>query len=67
MDPARDAKEKAKTMNAYWIPGVNNNGTYGRWAFAEFKEIFEMEADFAAKVEEQFKSMVDRAGQDEQE
>jgi len=62
-----DAKEKAKTMNAYWIPGVNNNGTYGRWAFAEFKEIFEMEADFAAKVEEQFKSMVDRAGQDEQE
>jgi type III restriction enzyme len=31
-----DAKEKKATMETYWMPGVNNNGQYGRWAFAEF-------------------------------
>jgi Arc/MetJ family transcription regulator len=25
-----DAKDKASTMNTYWVPGVNNLGTYGR-------------------------------------
>ena len=30
-----DAKEKKSTMDAYWVPGVNNLGAYGRWAFAE--------------------------------
>ena len=28
-----DAKEKADTMNKYWVPGVNALGTYGRWDF----------------------------------
>jgi type III restriction enzyme len=41
-----DAKEKANTMRAYWVPGVNNLGKYGRWAFAEFTEVFEIEAEF---------------------
>jgi hypothetical protein len=26
------------------VPGVNNLGKYGRWAFAEFTEVFEIEA-----------------------
>ena len=34
-----DAKEKKSTMEKYWIPGVNNNGHYGRWAFAELMEV----------------------------
>ena len=29
-----------------WVPGVNNLGTYGRWAFAEFTDVFEIEAAF---------------------
>src|SRR5690606_8453765 len=33
-----DAKEKKQTMETYWVPGVNNLGTYGRWAFAELTE-----------------------------
>src|SRR5690606_17036631 len=33
-----DAKEKKAAMETYWIPGVNNSGQYGRWAFAEFRE-----------------------------
>lgn len=38
-----DAKEKKTTMETYWIPGVNNLGQFGRWAFAEFTEVFRIE------------------------
>ncbi|MCL4205014.1 MAG: DEAD/DEAH box helicase family protein [Pirellulaceae bacterium] len=56
-----DAKDKKATMDTYWIPGVNNLGTYGRWAFAEFTDVYQIEADFKAKVEKQFDAMVDQA------
>jgi len=45
-----DAKAKASTMKSYWVPGVNNLGTHGRWAFAELIEINAMRADFAEAV-----------------
>ncbi len=54
-----DAKEKKATMDTYWVPGVNHLGTYGRWAFAEFTEVYQIEADFAAKVESAFKQMIE--------
>ncbi len=41
-----DAKDKKNTMDTYWIPGVNNSGAYGRWAFAEFTEVYEVESGF---------------------
>jgi type III restriction enzyme len=53
-----DAKEKKATMQTYWVPGVNHLGTYGRWAFAEFTEVYQMEADFKAKVEGEFDKMI---------
>jgi type III restriction enzyme len=53
------AKEKKSTMETYWVPGVNNNGQYGRWAFAEFTEAYQIEANFAAKVESEFNKMID--------
>jgi type III restriction enzyme len=53
-----DAKDKKLTMETYWIPGVNNLGLYGRWAFAEFTEVYRIEADFEAKVEAQFDKMI---------
>ena len=56
-----DAKEKKSTMETYWVPGVNNLSKHGRWAFVEFCDLYEIEADFAAKVESQFKTMIDRA------
>ena len=56
-----DAKEKKSTMDTYWIPGVNNLGTYGRWAFAEFTDIYEIESDFKAKVEKEFNAMIENA------
>ena len=53
-----DAKEKKSTMDVYWIPGVNNLGKYGRWAFAEFTEVFQIEAHFQAKVAAEFDKMI---------
>lgn len=46
-----DAKEKANTMHAYWVPGVNNLGKFGRWAFAEFTAVYEIEKKFAECVD----------------
>ena len=54
-----DAKEKKSTMDTYWIPGVNNLGSFGRWAFAEFTDVFQIQDDFAAKVEGEFNKMID--------
>ena len=53
-----DAKDKKLTMDTYWVPGVNNLGTYGRWAFTELREVYQIESGFAAKVEEQFDAML---------
>ena len=49
---AEDAKDKANTMRSYWVPGVNNLRSYGRWAFAEFKEVFEIESEFNTLIDE---------------
>jgi len=56
-----DAKEKASTMKTYWVPGVNHLGTHGRWAFAEFCDVYEIEVDFAVKVAGQFEKMITSA------
>jgi type III restriction enzyme len=53
-----DAKDKKATMDAYWVPGVNNNGNYGRWAFAEFTDVYEMQMDFKEKVESEFNKLI---------
>ena len=45
-----DAKDKKATMDTYWVPGVNGLGTFGRWAFAEFTDVYELEAEFDALV-----------------
>jgi type III restriction enzyme len=53
-----DAVEKKATMNTYWVPGVNNLGTHGRWAFAEFTDVWQIQHDFAQKVEAEFGKMI---------
>ena len=47
-----DAKDKAETMRTYWVPGVNNLGTMGRWAFAEFTEKWTMQTEFERVIRE---------------
>jgi type III restriction enzyme len=54
-----DAKDKKLTMDTYWVPGVNNLGTQGRWAFAEFKDVYEMDADFKEKLQGEFDKMIE--------
>lgn len=56
-----DAKEKASTMETYWVPGVNNHERFGRWAFAEFTDVYEMQDDFESEVESKFDKMIKSA------
>jgi type III restriction enzyme len=46
-----NAKEKSNTMRAHWVPGVNNLDKFGRWAFAEFTAVYEIETEFKKLVE----------------
>ena len=48
-------------MENYWVPGVNNLATYGRWAFAEFTEVYQIEVDFEVKIASEFNKMVEAA------
>ena len=42
------------------MPGVNGLESYGRWDFDEFTDVYTMETNFAAKIEEAFGNVVDR-------
>ena len=54
-----DAVEKKSTMDTYWVPGVNHLGQYGRWAFAEFTEVFQIQADFKATIDANFNKLIE--------
>ena len=47
----QDAMDKKRTMDTYWVPGVNNLGRYGRWAFDEYTNMFDIEKEFDALIE----------------
>jgi type III restriction enzyme len=53
-----DAKDKKLTMETYWVPGVNNLKTFGRWAFAELTDVYQMESEFEAKVAQEFERVL---------
>jgi len=46
-----DAQLKADTMHTLWLPGVNNLRTHGHWVFAEFREVFAIQEEFARLLE----------------
>ena len=46
-------------MDTYWIPGVNHLAAHGRWAFAEFADVYQIQSDFSAKVESEFNKMIE--------
>jgi type III restriction enzyme len=54
-----DAKVKKETMGTYWIPGVNNSSRYGRWAFAEFTDVYAMEPELEEKIRAEFDKMLE--------
>ena len=41
------------------ICGVNHLGTYGRWAFAEFTEVFQIQADSKATIDANFNKLIE--------
>jgi len=47
----KDAQAKADTMKTLWVPGVNNLGTFGRWAFAEYTDPYDIEAKLDALID----------------
>ena len=55
-----DAKDKAAAMETYWVPGVNNLGSHGRWAFAEFRNVWTIESEFVGAVEKWVDETVER-------
>jgi type III restriction enzyme len=46
-------------MEVYWIPGVNNAKRFGRWAFAELCDVYQIEKDFHEKIHAGFSSIID--------
>lgn len=56
-----DAIIKKETMETRWVPGVNNLGTFGRWAFAEFTDVYAMQADFADRVDAELNRIIETA------
>ena len=56
-----DAKEKANTMRQYWVPAVNNDGTFGRWAVAEFTDVYAMEEQFTSTIDKAVDEMLKSA------
>ena len=46
-----DAVDKKRAMETYWVPGVNGAGEFGRWACAEFTDVYDMEAGFDGLVQ----------------
>jgi len=49
-------------MLTQWVPGVNALGTYGRWDFVEFADVWTIDADLRAKVQEAIGSVLDEPG-----
>lgn len=46
-----DAQLKAETMRTLWVPGVNNLGGHGRWAFEEFRDVHAIQEEFGKLVD----------------
>ena len=55
-----DAKDKKITMDTYWVPGVNNVGTYGKWGFAEFTNVLTLADDLEDRVKEELDQSIER-------
>lgn len=46
-----NVKLKSETIRNQWVPGVNNLKSYGRWAFEEFNDVYEMDKEFKALID----------------
>ena len=44
--------EMSRWLTACWLPGVNALGQYGRWAFAELTDVYDIESGLQALIAE---------------
>jgi type III restriction enzyme len=54
-----NAKDKKATIETYWVPGVNNSGLHGRWAFAEFRDPYAMASELNKKITQAVNEMIE--------
>ena len=47
-------------METCWVPRVNRLGSYGRWAFAELRDVYTMQEDLGieGRLHDEFEGMV---------
>ena len=53
-------KNKQNAMRTYWVPGVNHLKTFGRWAFAEFTEVYGMDEELEEIITKGVNEMIDK-------
>jgi type III restriction enzyme len=53
-----DVAQKSAAVQQQWVPGVNNLGSFGRWAFVELNQQYAMEADLTANLESLVNEMI---------
>ncbi len=56
-----DAKVKKDTMETYWVPGVNRLRSFGRWAFAEFTDVYALQDDLEDEITARLNDLCSRA------
>jgi hypothetical protein len=52
-EPRRDKAAKAATARNLWIPAVNNDGRFGRWAFIEVTDPWDAKNTIRAAMRKQ--------------
>ena len=56
-----DAAIKADTAKSFWVPAVNNDGRFGRWAYAEFTDVWMMETELDVLLSRMINDLVNNA------
>lgn len=56
-----NSDDKKATMETYWVPGVNNLKTYGRWDFVQLTDLYSMQDDFGQAAATTIKRILDVA------
>jgi type III restriction enzyme len=52
------AKDKKAAMETQWVPGVNHGRAHGRWAFAELRDVYQIQTDFDEGIARDFDHLV---------
>jgi type III restriction enzyme len=43
------------------VPGVNRLGSHGRWKFTEFTDVWQIQADFEARMAQEFDRWINQS------